>query len=126
CVDDDELDAARFRRAVAEADRTEDPDARGRLLTEALDLWRGPAFADFADAAFVRAEAARLEELRIEAAERLAQVCIGARQWAAALAVLRDLVEEHPLRERLHGLYMLALARSGRQGEALRIFHDLR
>lgn len=126
CVDDDELDAARFRRAVAEADRTEDPDARGRLLTEALDLWRGPAFADFADAAFVRAEAARLEELRIEAAERLAQVRIGARQWAAALAVLRDLVEEHPLRERLHGLYMLALARSGRQGEALRVFHDLR
>jgi predicted ATPase/DNA-binding SARP family transcriptional activator len=125
-VEDGELDAARFRLALREADRTDDPGARGRLLTEALGLWRGPAFTDFADAAFVRAEAARLEESRVEAAECLAESLIETGEGAGAVAGLRELVREHPLRERLHGLYMLALFRAGRQGEALRAFHDLR
>ncbi|PDP89514.1 AfsR family transcriptional regulator [Glycomyces fuscus] len=125
-LEDGELDAARFRRTVGEADRADGPGARGRLLAEALGLWRGPAFADFADAAFVRAEAARLEESRVEAAERLAEARIETGEGAGAVAGLRDLVREHPLRERLHGLYMLALFRAGRQGEALRAFQDLR
>ncbi|WP_285730604.1 BTAD domain-containing putative transcriptional regulator [Nocardiopsis sp. ATB16-24] len=125
-LDDGELDAARFRRDVEAASRTEDPDTRGRLLAGALGLWRGPAFSDFADAAFVRAEAVRLEELRVEATERLAEARIATGEGAEAVAGLREVVEEHPLRERLHGLYMLALFRAGRQGDALRTFHDLR
>ena len=125
-VEEGELDSARFRRAVEKADRIDDPGARARLLAEALDLWRGPAFADFADEPFVRAEAACLEELRVGAAERLAETRIEAGEGAGAVAGLRELVEEHPLRERLHGLYMLALFRAGRQGDALRVFHDLR
>ncbi|MDT0330165.1 BTAD domain-containing putative transcriptional regulator [Nocardiopsis lambiniae] len=125
-VEDDELDAVLFRRTVERADRTDDPGARGRLLAEALGLWRGPAFADFTDAVFVRAEAARLEELRVGAAERLAEARIETGEEDVAVAGLRELVEEHPLRERSHGLYMLALSRTGRQGEALRTFHELR
>lgn len=124
--DDDELDSIRFRREVEAADGVEDPGARGLLLSEALGLWRGPAFSDFTDAAFVRAEAVRLEELRVEAAERLAESRLAAGEGAGAVAVLREVVEEHPLRERLHGLYMLALFRTGRQADALRTFHDLR
>ncbi|WP_159942702.1 BTAD domain-containing putative transcriptional regulator [Nocardiopsis sp. FR6] len=124
-VEDGELDADRFQRDVEEADRTDAPGARERLLSEALGLWRGPAFADFADAAFARIQALRLEELRVEAAERLAETRIEIGDGARAVAGLRELAEEHPLRERLHGLYMLALFRAGRQGEALRTFHDL-
>ncbi|MFL1376430.1 BTAD domain-containing putative transcriptional regulator [Nocardiopsis protaetiae] len=125
-VEDGELDADRFRRAVEEAERTGDPAARARLLTEALGLWRGPAFADFADAVFVRAEAERLEELRAEAAEQLAQAHLETGEAARAVAVLREPVGAHPFRERLHGLYMLALSRAGRQEDALQVFHDLR
>ncbi len=125
-VEDGELDAARFQQTVGEAERTDDLNARERLLTEALGLWRGPAFADFPDAAFVRAQATRLEESRIEAAERLAETRIETGEGARAVAGLRELAQEHPLRERLHGMYMLALFQAGRQGEALQVFHDLR
>ncbi|MFD6949048.1 MULTISPECIES: BTAD domain-containing putative transcriptional regulator [unclassified Nocardiopsis] len=125
-VEEDELDSVRFGRALAEADRLGDPGARGRLLTDALELWRGPAFADFADAAFARAEAARLDELRVGAAERLAEARIETGEGAGMVAELRELVGKHPLRERLRGLYMLALFKAGRQGEALKTFHDLR
>ncbi|GAB3728399.1 AfsR/SARP family transcriptional regulator [Nocardiopsis nanhaiensis] len=125
-VGDGELDADRFRRAVEEGERAGEPGIRGRLFSEALDLWRGPAFSEFADAAFVRAEAARLDELRVEAAEYLAEARIGTEENPKAVAGLRELVEEHPLRERPHGLYMLALFRAGRQGDALQVFHDLR
>lgn len=125
-VEAGELDSGRFRRAIAEADRAEDTGTRERMLIEALNLWRGPAFADFTDATFVRAEAVRLDELRVGAAERLAQVRIEAGEGAGAVIGLRELIDEHPLRERLHGLYMLALSHAGRRGDALRTFQELR
>ncbi|WP_344092045.1 BTAD domain-containing putative transcriptional regulator, partial [Nocardiopsis composta] len=120
------LDAARFRDAVEEAHRAGGPSERARLLTGALRLWRGPAYADFAGAAFARDEAARLEELRLDAAECLAEARIELGDADGALPDLRELVGAHPLRERLHALYMRALYRAGRQGEALDAFHGLR
>src|SRR5690606_26619276 len=92
----------------------------------ALRLWRGPAYADFAGAAFARDEAARLEERRLDAAECLAEARIELGDADGALPDLRELVGAHPLRERLHALYMRALYRAGRQGEALDAFHGLR
>lgn len=50
----EEVDAARFRALVTRARPLRDPRARAALLTEALQLWRGPAYADFADEEFVR------------------------------------------------------------------------
>src|SRR5690606_37694282 len=95
------LDAARFRDAVEEAHRAGGPSERARLLTGALRLWRGPAYADFAGAAFARDEAARLEELRLDAAECLAEARIELGDADGALPDLRELVGAHPLRERL-------------------------
>ena len=51
--------------------RDAEPAARARLLSEALELWRGPALADLDEEDFARLEAARLDELRVAAQEDL-------------------------------------------------------
>lgn len=48
-TDAETVDAGRFRSVTARARETPDPATRFQLLSEALDLWRGPAFADFPD-----------------------------------------------------------------------------
>ncbi|MFW5417726.1 AAA family ATPase [Nocardiopsis sp. CNT-189] len=125
-LEEGRLDADRFRRAAEEAHRAGGPSERARLLTGALRLWRGPAYADLADAAFTRAEAARLEELRLDAAECLAEARIELGDADGALPDLRELVGGHPLRERLHALHMRALYQAGRRREALDAFRALR
>src|SRR5687768_2775442 len=58
-----ELDADRFEARVAEATALLGSDDAGavRLVDEALALWRGPAFGEFAEEPFARAAAERLE-----------------------------------------------------------------
>src|ERR1035441_539091 len=69
-VSRERLDAAVFEDgltaglAALEAGRHSEA---GERLGRALDLWRGPVLADLSDYAFIRAEAARLEELRLAA-----------------------------------------------------------
>ncbi|WP_017626202.1 BTAD domain-containing putative transcriptional regulator [Nocardiopsis chromatogenes] len=117
-VDGGEVDADRFERAAA---------AGGAgALAGALGLWRGPAYAEFAEAPFAREEAARLEELRLSAVEALAEARADSGGAAAMAAELGALARAHPLRERLHGLHMLALYQAGRQGEALEAYEGLR
>ncbi|NUS01275.1 MAG: AfsR/SARP family transcriptional regulator, partial [Nonomuraea sp.] len=53
----DEVDAALFETLVARARTAGGPRERAALLTEALELWRGPAFADVADEEFARGAA---------------------------------------------------------------------
>jgi DNA-binding SARP family transcriptional activator len=72
-IDADALDANRFQSMTAQARETSDLRAKARLLSEALGLWRGPAFADFRDEPFARAAIARLEEQRLTALEDLAE-----------------------------------------------------
>jgi DNA-binding SARP family transcriptional activator len=79
-VDPEQVDAARFERLVADADRAaaRDPARALGLLAEALGLWRGPALAEFADRPWAQAEAARLEELRLAAVELRAELRLAA------------------------------------------------
>ena len=119
----EELDAGRFRRLVDEARRADPPRARG-LLEEALGWWRGPALAEFAAEGFAREEIARLDEERIRAVELKADAELALGRHAELAGELTALVAASPLRERLRGQLMLALYRSGRQGEALRVFQD--
>ncbi|MGC4926122.1 AfsR/SARP family transcriptional regulator [Streptomyces sp. DT117] len=124
--DGDEVDAVRFRALVTRARPVQDPRARAALLTEALELWRGPAYADFADAPFVRAAAQRLAEQRLSVLEEQAQARLEAGDHALLAGELADLVALHPLRERLVGVRMRALYATGRQSEALASYEDLR
>ncbi|MFE2724842.1 BTAD domain-containing putative transcriptional regulator [Kitasatospora sp. NPDC059327] len=121
-----EVDADRFGGLVAGAGAVGDPGARAALLTEALDLWRGPAYADFADEEFVRAAACGLAEQRLAVLEEQAEARLLAGDHALLAGELAALVARHPLRERLRAVQMRALYLAGRQSEALAGYEDLR
>ncbi|WP_329190351.1 AfsR/SARP family transcriptional regulator [Streptomyces sp. NBC_01428] len=123
---DDEVDAVRFRALVTEARPVQDPRTRAALLTEALNLWRGPAYADFADDGFVQGTAQRLAEQRLSVLEDQAEARLEAQDHALLAGELADLVARHPLRERLRAVQMRALYAAGRQNEALASYDDLR
>ncbi|SEG98861.1 Predicted ATPase [Nonomuraea solani] len=129
----------RLRAAHVDADRFEDladrghrelaadrPEQAAALLGEALALWRGPALADVLDASFAGTAAARLEELRVAAAEDRFEAGLRLGHHAGILADLEAAAAEHPLRERLAGLRMRALHAVGRQSDALRVFEQVR
>ena len=113
------LDRARGLRAAG------DVGGAARAVDEALGLWRGRPFTGV-PGPFAEAERQRLAELRTTAAEERAELMLAQGQHVAAVPELAALTAEHPLRERARGLLMLALYRSGRQAEALRVFHDAR
>ncbi|HEU4422266.1 MAG TPA: BTAD domain-containing putative transcriptional regulator [Pilimelia sp.] len=122
------VDAAEFEELVVRA-RTRapaDPRHSAALLDEALALWRGPAYAEFADEDFARAEAGRLEELRVTAAEDRVEAALALGRPEDAVVRLEPLVVEHPLRERPHAQLVLALYRGGRHADALRVYRDYR
>jgi DNA-binding SARP family transcriptional activator/ABC-type branched-subunit amino acid transport system substrate-binding protein len=128
-VEPDELDADLFERLAADgrtALESGDASAADRLLTSALDLWRGPALADFAYDEFAQETARRLEgERRATVADRVdARLALG--QDDSQVVELQQLIEEDPLWERPRGQLMLALYRSGRQSEALDAYRATR
>ncbi|MEU6948606.1 BTAD domain-containing putative transcriptional regulator [Streptomyces sp. NPDC046316] len=120
------LDAYRFTTLAARARAVPDPARRAALFAEALELWRGPAFADVADEPFARAAVNRLEEERLVVQEEAAEARLAAGEHALLTGELAELVERHPLRERLRAVQLRALYRSGRQSEALAAYEDLR
>ena len=121
----DAVDARRFERLLSEA-RSADADHRIRLVSDALELWRGPALGEFAYESFAQTEAARLEELRLTAIEERIEAELELGSAAELVGELEAIVREHPLRERPRGQLMLALYRSGRQAEALQAYQDAR
>ena len=120
-VGPEDLDAARFQCLLlgAEAARGQD---ESQLLSQALGLWRGGALEDFADEPFAQPEIARLERLRTQALVRRCELDLQAGRHLAVLGELEALVQAYPTDERMRGQLMLALYRSGRQSDALRIF----
>ncbi|MEU7719524.1 BTAD domain-containing putative transcriptional regulator [Streptomyces tibetensis] len=120
------LDAGRFRELVARARSGADPVTRAALYTEALALWRGPAFAEFAEKPSVRPAAASLEEERLTAVEEHAGVRLELGEHNLLVGELTELVEHHPLREGLRGALMWALYQAGRSSDALDSFNALR
>jgi DNA-binding SARP family transcriptional activator len=128
-VDDAELDLARFELFVREGREllaAGDSKAAAKRFHEALDLWRGPPFAEFHAEPFARDAGARLEDARLAALEERIEADLALGRHARLVAELEQLVASEPLRERPRGQLMLALYRSGRQADALELYRKTR
>lgn len=143
-LEEEALDARRFDRLAREGEALcapqgrhesewtayEATDARSleRALArfdEALALWRGPALADLTHEDFARPHIERLAEQRLAVIEDRVSVALALGRHAMVTGDLEELVGQHPYRERLRGLLMLGLYRSGRQVEALAAYMSL-
>ena len=128
-VEPDAIDARRFESLLEKGRRllaSGETEEAAAILHEALALWRGRALDEFAYERFAETEVARLEELRLRALEERIEVDLALGRHADLVGELERLVAQHPLRERPSGQLMLALYRSGRQAEALRIYQEVR
>jgi DNA-binding SARP family transcriptional activator len=124
----DDVDTSRFDSLVATAKEAEDAGRTADAvagLHAALALWRGPALGGI-DSELIRRGATALEERRLAVVEERVRLDLRLGQHQQLVAELRALIGEHPLRERLYELLMVALYRSGRPAEALTAYRHAR
>lgn len=127
-VPPEDVDAVRFTRTVKDAAARPDRDPldTAAVLANALDMWRGQALSDAGPGATCQSAAAHLEETRLMARHMLieAKFVMGLHQ--ETVPELQALTGRYPLREQFSELLMLALYRSGRQAEAIDVYHRVR
>ncbi len=122
------VDALQLVELMAQGDHSlpGDPVRAAARFEAASALWRGPAYAEFADEPWASAEIHRLEELRLTLVERRAAAYLELGDHPAAVRLLQPQVADHPLRESAWRLLALGLYRSGRQGDALAALRSAR
>ncbi|MDX6565641.1 MAG: hypothetical protein QOE10_1303, partial [Gaiellales bacterium] len=121
----DALDSARFEQLVEVgrgALERGDAAAAAAVLRDALALWRGAALGEVAHETWARPYAERLEEERLQALETRIAADLALGRHREVVGEVEGLVREHPLREHLLSLLMVALYRCGRQTDALEAY----
>ncbi|MBK3644873.1 tetratricopeptide repeat protein [Streptomyces sp. MBT33] len=127
-VPEQALDLAVFERRTADAAKAVaagEESTAAQLLHDALDGWLGAALAGV-PGPLAESERARLAEERLSALENRLDLDVRLGRHGQVIAELMSLTGEHPLREELCRLLMLALYRSGRQAEALAAYRGTR
>ena len=124
-VDPGELDLLEFQRLIDDA-RSAPAERAAELRRNALALWRGPPLADVVFEGRARNEVGRLSELHMSTHVELLEAELDLGRHSRLVGELELLVAAYPYQERLRGLLMLALYRSGRQAEALEAYQDAR
>jgi DNA-binding SARP family transcriptional activator len=125
----EQVDVEVFERLVRQGRDLKDkdhPHQAAAILSQALDMWTGPALADVPQGTLLQAHAVHLEERRINALELRIQLDVTLGKHRELIAELRSLTCAHPLNEWFHGQLIAVLTRSGRRGEALQAYEDLR
>lgn len=122
------VDLWRFRalaRSGHDALAADEPARAAGLLAQALGLWRGPAFTGASTPAVDQAVVA-LDEERLAAVEDGIEANLLLGEHHRLLSELSLLIAQYPLRERLRAAHLVALYRSGRQGEAFAAYQEAR
>ena len=121
------VDIDLFEAKISEADLVAEKDGEraAQLCRQALSLWRGTPLAGV-PGPFAEPVRARMVEIRADAVEIESAALITAEDFLPAIAALRGLVVDLPLREGLHELLMLALYRAGRRADALEVYGKAR
>lgn len=96
------------------------------ILTRTLRIWRGVPLLDVPSPGLRDELVPHLEQLRLQAVEDHAEAELHLGHHDRLVPRLRDLAASHPLRERFHAQLVLALARCGRQAEALEAYQAAR
>ena len=128
-VDEQEVDALWFEALCRETD-TAVHERRWRQASRAAELaaslWRGTPLLDVPSRILHDEFSPRLEQLRAQMLENQAEAALALGLHERWVQPLRELVAEHPLRERFHGQLMRALAHCGRRAESLAAYQDAR
>ncbi|MFF5078281.1 BTAD domain-containing putative transcriptional regulator [Actinoplanes sp. NPDC000266] len=119
------LDAGRFEQGLRAADGLPPAGALDRLR-DALQLWRGRPYEQFADDEWAATETARLTELHHTARERAVDALLRLERTDEAIPAARALTGEDPLRGEPWRLLALALWAASRSGEALSVLGEHR
>ena len=119
---DDAIDGPRFEQLVRrgrELLALHEPDRARYALTQALDLWYGPALADLEGWSPGETAAEHWEELRRDVEELRVEAALASGAWREVLTEAGRLVADQPYRESRWALLARAQYQAGRQGEAL-------
>ena len=129
CQGSDTLDSQTFME-LADIGRTH---MRGSRYEEAADafeqglaLWRGPVFGDVGTGPLGRSFCTRLNEARMECMEMLIDAQLQLGRHRELVGLLYTLTTENPLHEAFHRQLMLALYRSERRADALKVYQSAR
>jgi DNA-binding SARP family transcriptional activator len=124
-----ELDVLRFEGNMAAARRAatagRDDEALA-LLDASLHLWREPLLGNVDSPLLLREAVPRLTECYLDAVEWRAEICLRRGDHARLVGELPAVARAYPLRERLAGDLMIALAAVGRRAEAVIAYQELR
>jgi DNA-binding SARP family transcriptional activator len=118
------VDALRFQHLVSEGRRQAGSEA-ARVLAQAVGLWRGDVLEGVPIPSVVQSEAVVLDDLRMSAIEELVDIRMALGHQQDLVPMLKGLVVDHPLRERLWHQLLLALWATGRRSEVLDAYQRL-
>src|SRR5450631_2422427 len=122
----DHTDVQFAERLLRQGTQSADPVHGARHLQAALALWRGRPMADLAGLAWLEEQAERLDLFRVQIKRALFEARLAAGEHAQLIPDLDRMIADHPLDENIHAQLMLALYRSGRQADALAMYHRWR
>ncbi|WP_143054900.1 AfsR/SARP family transcriptional regulator [Nocardioides luteus] len=106
-------------------DAAQGPEAYARL-EEAIELWRAEPFDESAGGSLAERTRPWLVDRYLAALERRAELDIAAGRATKAVADVRRVVGDHPLRESLWVVMLDALDAAGRTAEALEAYEEVR
>lgn len=113
-VDQDQLDLLRFRALAGTGD-----------FGAAMSLWRNSVLGDVVSTPLHRDDVPMLAEERLAVLERRIGADLARGLGGELVAELRQLTEDHPVREEFWRFLMLALHRSGQRDEALAAYKEI-